>query len=118
MVKGAAPIRLTNCPSATSTSADCPSSYGVGALSGDGNRVIWTGGDDKLHLYGATTGATTQIFAGVDVYSPIISGNGQLVALESSDLECVAVVPIGGTPRPPPTARSPSLTASRPRRSR
>ncbi len=104
--KGAAAQQLTTCTG--SGGPQCPIlSPGRGMLSGDGNRVVWStyGADKHNHswLYDAAAGSTSEIFPGSDVTEPIISGDGQKVALvytpptPAPDLgSCLVVMPLGG----------------------
>ncbi|MCK2218169.1 fibronectin type III domain-containing protein [Actinomadura sp. ATCC 31491] len=102
-VKGGTPQKLTACDS--QTDGDCPTSAGEAALSGDGNRVTWSTydvsiGKDRTWLYDAATGGTTEIFPGTDVGDPIISGDGQVVALRytahPAQTSCLMVARISG----------------------
>ncbi|RSN05658.1 hypothetical protein DMB42_27310 [Nonomuraea sp. WAC 01424] len=102
-VKGGAAQKLTSCDS--QTDGDCPTSTGEGILSGDGNRVTWSTYDataQKHHtwLYDAAAGGTTEIFPGTDIGDPIISGDGQVVALRftahPSQASCLMVARVGG----------------------
>ncbi|MBB2740733.1 UNVERIFIED_ORG: hypothetical protein FHR35_000553 [Microbispora rosea subsp. rosea] len=105
--KGAAAQQLTTCTG--SGGPLCPALIpDRGRLSGDGNRVVWStyGADKHNHswLYDAAAGSTTEIFPGSDVTEPIISGDGQKVALvytpptPAPDLgSCLVVMQLGGT---------------------
>ncbi|MEU7839274.1 fibronectin type III domain-containing protein [Nonomuraea sp. NPDC049129] len=107
-VKGAAAQKLTNCTGMSGPQCAL-TPPGRGMLSGDGNRVVWSTMDSagKQHswLYNAPSGTTTEIFPGADVARPLISGDGQVVALSYTSPDHVtSCFVIKALSNPPPTA--------------